>query len=347
MRQRNAFTLIEMMVVIALTLFIIVILAQSFSAGLEVFRDLKAIGDLDDNLRGASALVRKDLAADHFEAKRRLSDPDIWSNPPREGFVRVYQGSGTTLEGGAGLGCPYATTHKLHLAVKLRGNSRESVFTTTVPAGSPLLTAQTTFFDQPLDARFQDATIGQSFNSPWAEVAYYLVQTGTTLEPNNPASTAGTPLFSLYRVQFVVVPDNTRVNNQVAAGQIGSYSGVSLQQGGANLYFNNPGDLINPGKRRFQPAPPNQSNQPGATLVLSNVVSFTARTLRTNDLGSTLKVPQAKLDFEDFPFDTGYDTNAVPTTTANPFCIKGIEVTIRVWDQRTGLTRQVSVIQDM
>src|SRR3954468_12381473 len=99
MRQRNAFTLIEMMVVIALTMFIMIILAQSFSAGLEVFRDLKAIGDMDDTGRGAAQLLRKDLSSDHFTGKRRLSDANLWSDLPREGFFRVVTNSTSTNEG--------------------------------------------------------------------------------------------------------------------------------------------------------------------------------------------------------------------------------------------------------
>src|SRR5262245_19865485 len=94
MRNRSAFTILEMMVVIALTLFIMIVLQQSCSAGLDTFRDLKALGDMEEELRGATGLLRRDLAADHFEGKRRLSDRSIWApNPPREGFFRVYQGA--------------------------------------------------------------------------------------------------------------------------------------------------------------------------------------------------------------------------------------------------------------
>ena len=37
------------------------------------------------------------------------------------------------------------------------------------------------------------------YNSQWAEVVYFLVQTGSTEEPNNPASKIGTPTYGLYR----------------------------------------------------------------------------------------------------------------------------------------------------
>ena len=42
-RTREGFTLVEMLVAVALTLFIMVLLSQAFAAGLEAFRHLKGI----------------------------------------------------------------------------------------------------------------------------------------------------------------------------------------------------------------------------------------------------------------------------------------------------------------
>ena len=92
MRQRRGFTMVEMLVSVALVIFIMVILSEAFVAGLETFRQLKAIGDMEERLRAAAQVLRRDLAADHFEGKRRLSDPDFWlQGPPREGFFRIWQ----------------------------------------------------------------------------------------------------------------------------------------------------------------------------------------------------------------------------------------------------------------
>src|SRR5689334_21797276 len=76
--MRKGFTLIEMMVATALTMFIMAILSQAFVTSLDVFSGLKGLGDMEANLRTAGTLMRADLAADHFEGKRRLSDPDFW-----------------------------------------------------------------------------------------------------------------------------------------------------------------------------------------------------------------------------------------------------------------------------
>jgi prepilin-type N-terminal cleavage/methylation domain-containing protein len=94
MRRRQAFTLVEMLVSLALIVFIMTILAEAFSSGIETFRRLKAVGDLQDKLRNASSILRRDLAADHFEGKKRLSDPDFWDNgPPKQGFFRLWESS--------------------------------------------------------------------------------------------------------------------------------------------------------------------------------------------------------------------------------------------------------------
>src|SRR5262249_5376277 len=72
---RSAFTLVEMLVAMALTIFVMVILSECFILGLETFSGLKAIGDMQEELRSAANVLRADLCQDHFEGKRRLSDP--------------------------------------------------------------------------------------------------------------------------------------------------------------------------------------------------------------------------------------------------------------------------------
>src|SRR5688572_11398631 len=67
MRRRPAFTLVEMMVSVALVLFIMVILTEAFGKGLESFRTLKSVGDMESRLRAADMVLRRDLKADHFE----------------------------------------------------------------------------------------------------------------------------------------------------------------------------------------------------------------------------------------------------------------------------------------
>ena len=73
MRQRRAFTLVEMLVAMALIIFIMAILSEAFVAGLETFRQLKAIGDMQEKLRSVATVLRRDLAAEHFATGQRMS----------------------------------------------------------------------------------------------------------------------------------------------------------------------------------------------------------------------------------------------------------------------------------
>src|SRR5687768_2911796 len=92
--RRGGFTLVELLVAMALIIFIMSILSAAFSAAGKSFRDLKAAAGLAARLRAVTNLLRADLEAAHFgESDLKLSDQDFWKNgPPQEGFIRIYQG---------------------------------------------------------------------------------------------------------------------------------------------------------------------------------------------------------------------------------------------------------------
>src|ERR1043166_2181173 len=260
-QSRAGFTLIEIMVAMALTLFIMVIMTEAFVIALETFSGLKGIGDMEDNLRVAAVVLRDDLAADHFEGKRRLSEltaangPQILAQTPQAGFFAIRRsslasatGPGYVFEGNDGFGVPSyrAVDHMLYMTVKKRGNRPEAFFTTSLPGNvTPLAT---TAYNVNPGTNLPIATYLQPNNpgfyaSQWTEVLYYLVQTGTTDEPRNPLSVLGTPIFGLYRAQFVMVPDSTNVNAQFANGlQLSTYAGMSCNPGATNLRFYSPID---------------------------------------------------------------------------------------------------------
>src|SRR5713101_1875304 len=115
MRRRQAFTLVELLVTIALVVFIMALLSEAFIIGVKTFRDLKALGDMDERLRAATTQFRTDLQADRFEGRRRLGDPNFWqSGPPSAGFFRIYAPSAPPPSGGGmfywnGVGFPPAS----------------------------------------------------------------------------------------------------------------------------------------------------------------------------------------------------------------------------------------------
>jgi hypothetical protein len=364
MRRRSAFTLVELLVSMALIIFIMALLSEAFVIGLQTFRDLKAIGDMDERLRAGTNEILSDLQADHFEGKRRLGDPNFWaSGAPTQGFFRIY--APTTpmpfvaigvapsyIEGadGDGIQSAVVTDMVLHFSVKQRANRQERFFAATVPTGSPLLSLQTTI-DASLgsgDARFQNPN-NNSYSSPWAEVAYYLVANGEV---------AGlTPLYTLYRAQFVVAPDNSKLNwppspppfpapsppSVVPTG----YTEMSCEVSGAQIYFNSPSDLslppvdtlpagTYPQRRAFDPTQPpvyDPNISPplprAATFVVGDVISFEIQVLTP---GSS--------SFQ-------YVTKNFDTATTPGGVISAIQITLRVWDKKTLQTRQITIVQDM
>jgi prepilin-type N-terminal cleavage/methylation domain-containing protein len=160
-QKRTGFTLVELMVAMALTLFVMVILTQAFVTALETFAAMKGIGDIQQNLRTAVVVLRNDLIQDHFEGKRRLSDLDGNNQPlvvpnannpaPRlqNGFFAVRQGSAVgsanyVLEGYDANNLPSfrANDQMLYMTVKRKGNRQSDFFTafmqdTSVGAATP------------------------------------------------------------------------------------------------------------------------------------------------------------------------------------------------------------------
>jgi prepilin-type N-terminal cleavage/methylation domain-containing protein len=380
--RRQGYTLVEMLVSLALVLFIMVILSQAFSTGLEVFRQLKGVGEMEERLRMASTILRQDLKLDHFEGKRRLSDPGFWTQgPPREGFFHIQQLDPSTRDGfpdGDGIQSIRATTHSLHFSIKLRGSQREDFLSAKVLAPvspvaplSPLY--DTTFFGFSTDSRYQDSP--STYNSQWAEVVYFLY-------PTNASTPNSVSLSALYRRQRLAVPNNLKANwassqqvrvispKELIQNLNHDYGSISCGKADPNkgypdvLYFNNPTDLTVP-ERRFasyaplqDPNPDPQNNQTGADLLLTDVASFTVRVLSPD-------LPNGGKDFSDLPrlsfpgqqlpvgvFDTwstvhddiyNYEGKPAPV----PIRILALEITLRVWDMKTQQTRQITIIQDM
>lgn len=376
MRKRHGFTLVELLVVMALVMLILVILARAFGDGLGTLRRAKSIGDLQEKLRAATAILRRDLAADHFDGRRRVSDSEFdWSwppfyglnvveppalpypprrvpkgikdqpgtgNRPREGLFSILpelatggvdpqgrpNGQGTTYEGTDPDGVPSyrVTQRQLHFTVKLRGNNPKDFFSARLPAGSPLAGASTSYFNVPTDAKFQDAA--NTYNSQWAEVYYYLVDNGTT---------AGTTqLFTLRRSQFVLVADNSQINGKVPASSVNTdYSEFSCAADSKNpavMYFNTPVDLA-----QGKGASLNTQTNPGAIL-LDDVISFEI-------LPWSREAPQ-KWDH------IGYNSiqPGISLTYYSPqwnVPCDGIRITLRVWDAKQLIARQITIFQDL
>jgi type II secretory pathway pseudopilin PulG len=250
MRRRQGFTITELLVAFALIIFIMVILTEAFSAGLESFRQLKAIGDMQEKLRAAFIVMKRDLQAEHFEDARgnRLSDIDLRSQePPDAGYFRLWQRwdptapnaqqsynftpSSTvwcsTLEGVDNSFIPVtrATEHVLAFTVRLRGPMPGDYFTAPLPGVNHAAEDQMRQMCPPDFWVQNTGTPPPSFLNPmysqWAEVAYFL-------KPVN-RNAGATPLYALYRRQRLLGAEANAVTITWAQRpEIDAYAEVSF-----------------------------------------------------------------------------------------------------------------------
>jgi prepilin-type N-terminal cleavage/methylation domain-containing protein len=486
--RRTGFTLVEMLVAMALTVFVMAILSQAFVAALETFSGLKSLGDMNQNLRTAMNVIMADLTQEHIDGGRKLSDPGLQNDRPREGYFMIRQG--TAVDGNPansslyqfegldadGLESRRAVNHVMQFTIRLRGNRRENVMmtydiptfapqppnhrwsplskpnayaqtktgyiTATSPLATPLVVTSlnhglqsgeevyiwgvqgntnanntttkpthtitvvnanmfllngetsnglylgggtwTQPASQRRDAlhnpggppnydsyRRDRATFAPGltpwplfpppgnaqpqpdiFASQWAEVAYFLMRTGTTDNPNNPIAGQGlgTPLFSLFRTQYLLVPNpkeaNAPTGNSVGTTDVpflanGFYQGVSCKPGTLNLLtFNSPAMVADPTPfgiftnglnarplNLHSVALPIVTRPRKAGLVCPNVLSFQIQGMLNTGTG-----------FGDLNFET---------TQTIPAGLKAIKITLRVYDPNMQFSRQLTIIQDM
>jgi prepilin-type N-terminal cleavage/methylation domain-containing protein len=283
-RSRRGFTLVELLVAMALIIFIMVILTEAFSAGTGAFRALKSAGDMQERLRAAESLIRQDMVHYHFNGSNKLSTLSATS-PPNQGYFYIQQyGSYSESIAGDSYGnyskamwptaqpfmcftINYTKPPNLQPALADPGNLPGDFFTARIPdaPGSPgvlpLLgtNEQPLFKCGPLDYLPQP-TLGQwsptnrnnnVVISQWAEVAYFLVPTGrvagTTTAPW-PGATTPPPLYSLRRRIRVVL------NTSMTQANIGTPPSNATNDDTAYNTLNNP-NSTNPGGPRIFNAP--------------------------------------------------------------------------------------------
>jgi prepilin-type N-terminal cleavage/methylation domain-containing protein len=346
-RFRAGFTLVELMVAMALTIFVMTILTQAFVLSIDTFSGLKGIGDMQESMRAGANVLRYDLSQSHFEGRRRPSDAvngtaafSIAGYQPREGFMAFNAaGAGMIPEGQDldGLPSKRATNQVLQFTSRLKGNQQQSFYSTQVL--DPAFFNLQTFYNMnptvaPVNAA-ADATLrvpGTLFyRSQWAEIVYFLLPTGTTEEALNTTG-SGTPLYGLYRAQFVAVTDNTAANAAYKgmgnAATLNNLLGMASNISAADFVFYGPQNLAQTATRTFNPANATRS----AALVVPNVVSFQVQ--------AVWSVPSAPGIAPDDT--TPYDSASAPGTP-----LAGIYIILRVWDHKTRQTRQLSIMQDL
>ena len=333
-RSRTGFTLIELMVAMALSLFLMTILAEAFAVSMDTFRGLRAIGDMQDTLRNALRQMREDLSLPHFEGARKLSDNGFWTEPRREGFfyargtpmptngpgwMAVNNPPGTPLPPGSTIGpgvtvvcanegvdangvqSSRATDHVLHFAVRRHG-SRPTNFFKFSPTAPPVPNPRYTPGDYSTEAFYGSAN---GVSSQWSEVAYVLRPMPGNPAPTTPETTsspAPIPLYNLYRAQVLVLPyrDSIGIGGLGGSSTAGVSNGTVLLSGNPVPSFLSPNDLALTtvdSNRGFKGASTNVAlNSTQVSLVCSNVVSFQIRVIANQrSIVPALPVPQSAL----------------------------------------------------
>lgn len=325
MHRRPGYTLIELLVSMALIMMIMSILSQAYIAGMDTFSKLKGIGDMAEKLREVTSILRRDLAADHFTGGARISDPNYSMYPPREGFVRINPASQVEPPGPDANGNPsfVATGAFLHFSVKLRGNRQQDFFQgDQLPFNvAPIVT----FFSQPPDATYTNVIPGGGYQ--WAEVAYYLLpiqdQLGQAM--TSPGSTGAAPqqLYALYRAQRAVAANNPGVLLSPA-----QYPNMSISSQGV---LNTPSSLQFPASRGIVGA----AGMPLDALLLSDVLNFDVQVM-----------PTAFGAVPNFFFNPnqGFDSSLLAPGQPG---IRAVQIVIRVYDLKSRQTRQITLVQDL
>ena len=347
---RRGFTLVEMMVAMALSLGIMLILAEGFKSSLDFVRLANANGQLMNQLEGTGNRLEHDLLAKHFtfEATKpnggvRLSDQMMhqtatWT-PPTGGFFRIEAGvpnyaAFTDIEGNA---ISTATTHKLHFTSILRGGSDAEQFTTDFPAGS--------------------ATV---YRSRAAEVAWFLVPTGELTSPT------GLPLYNLVRrYRLVALDDDTRstldrviqseTTTPARHQEVISVPVPNTTPPRANTLAT----VMNPANRlamgsQFPQNPPVGATRYGEDIVATNVLSFQVLVW-----GDAPPNPNAgpwprqfptntEAPFDYLPGNGVLDTAVLATTTGvNRIRVRALQITLIIADTRVGIARSRTWKLDM
>ena len=332
---RPGFTLVEIMVAAALSVVIMTIIATAFQTGLEATSQMKSIGAIASQLRQSDGIMRSDLRAVHLWDENASPAAAVqvsglsgaWGTVSTEhGFLRL-QGTaptGANVEGtvnGADPGSARATDHWMHFTVHLSGASPDSAFASAAPNEAV----------GDSENMAGSSTANGQFVSTWAEVAYFLEPMGTTTLPDTPGTELD--LFTLRRRQRVIA--NAALTNTLpASATVDEYPELSLNGSGLNTPFSVVTDTnrLNGGTvkptRLSTTTSLSSKDYRGSDIVLANVISMRIQVVKDNDV-----------EFSDIPGGV-YDTSTTTGVT-----IRAVRITLRIYDPKNRLTRQVSIDQ--
>ncbi len=297
--SRTAFTLVEMLVATALTLFIMAIISQTFGQATKTFSKLRTAGQLQERTRGAINLIRRDLATEHFAGpypggrggpfvgSQRL-DLEGWQ-PPAFGFFAIRQNGpslfepiGAPLTDGEGLASTRATSHVLQFTSHLPAGQPTELFSANVfdPVGSAATNSISTILKSTRFAGNEFVTGSSLYYSRWSEICYFLWPSGDT-------TATGVQLFSLRRKAKLLAPKSVDFTLPVQLMTIADAAlfvagnpdlalrFIPIAPNQAYVQLMGPEVVANPGARMaLVPQTDLNGNQTGSDIVLTDVIGF-------------------------------------------------------------------------
>ena len=238
--RRSAFSLVEMLVVLALSLLIFMLTAMAFNMASRAMRVHRAYAEDSTDLGNFERQLRFLLRQRHFESDLRVSeiDPNDPNRQPKAGFFAVIEGGPEPLPPGV-TSPPEGIYVKdgLNFTVRLIGNSPGDFFETSLtrPNGwnypvpgsdAPSPPAPPTIPPQLLpsagypESRYQQGT---TYRSQWAEIAIFLsrqpdpedptkraatVPVGHPAHPDPPTSGPAAKLYRLHIRKLLLAPSH-------------------------------------------------------------------------------------------------------------------------------------------
>ena len=419
---RLGFTLVELLVSMAIIIFMLSIMSQAFVIATTCMQGMKNVGELIDRIRPVITIMQRDLAADHFDGTKKLSDPGFWEyGPPREGYFSIIQGGASAQETPSSGPVKYyisnsTSNHALTFTSRLPGKNPTEFYTAEYPSITAHKDRMNGIYNYPNStyAAFPTYMMPQNarrfdfirdiIHCKWAELAYFIKDNGGKVG-NDPA---GLPLHDLYRQQRVILPDVSDMNKAgipIASPDPFNLFSHYVDTATNKVVFNQPSDVTAPWKRfgnrgaapaalpNFKAyADPSGLNDVGnnSDLVLTNVISFDVRIINDSNLdflhlyeagpwalnGYTnynlqyADTVNSKIVFDTWTMERSQDPSKnydlgdlslgkwQPTALGGasnykvPFWngatgikINAIQITIRVWDDKSSQARDFVLIQ--
>lgn len=341
--RRSGFTLVELMVSAAVSVTIMAVLATVFQTGIEVMRDMRSLGKLQDQLRATSEIIRRDLQADHFVARDKLNrtGPNIsgaklsdqwladanWQ-PPLGGYFHIesdaaWMGAAQRDNDSLWFAPPATQSFLLQFTSILSGSRPQNMYSTNVndSLGNPVL-----------DVNLKPVSI----SSRAAEIAYFVDSSNNLRRRQRLVAMSDAETASL-------MPGSTPTLDPQVVAQRLFPAPPPIQA--ATL-----ADVVDsaPAKNRMTTRTLLTAPHLGDDVLLSNVLMFE---VKVNWEGGTPVTPFSA-STTDYPFDY-LSTAGNPTfdtwlgATPLRIRVKALQIRLRVFDPQGQTTRQITIIQDM